>query len=117
MLTRIVVIIMLPVTNGVSLMFSESTIRRPTPGHANTVSVRTLPPSTPAKLCSHDRNDRDQSISERMRHNDCFFRDSLCPAQFLNTPASETSNIDDLVVLVSVAIRPVPIVTAGSTID
>lgn len=28
-----------------------------------------------------------------------------------------TSNIDDLVVLVSVAIRPVPIVTAGSTID
>ena len=39
---------MLPVTSGVSLIFRESTIRRPTPGQANTVSVRTLPPNTPA---------------------------------------------------------------------
>ena len=107
---------MLPVTSGVSRIFRESTIRRPTPGHANTVSVRTLPPNTPASWVPMMVI---IGINAFLKAWDVITIFSGIPFALavLKYSCFNTSSIEERVVLVSVAISPVPMVIAGSTMD
>ena len=107
---------MLPVTNEIISCLVNRRSDDRLPGHSNTVSVRTLPPSYSHNCVPMIVMIGIKAFLERMRHNDCFSEIPFALA-VLKYSCFRTSNIDDLVVLVSVAIRPVPIVTAGSTID
>ena len=100
---------------GMSRLEIASNASRPTPGQANTLSVRTAPPSKQPGLQADHRDDRNQRVAQRVLEHDRVARRALWRGRSGCSRCRRPRAWPLRVILATIASGIVPSVRAGST--